>query len=319
MTATIFDLTVGSLLIGTFVTTFLFGIVFLQFYIFCRSSSNDPLWLRVMVTWVCLLEAAHTLTSWTEVYRLTVTFYGQPLAIERNNVSISLLFAFSGLIGSTVQAYYGYRILIVSKSWIIPTIIWFGGIIRIAFAGTLAIFPFHSPTISYFTSHYVSLLLVPLAIQVFMDLLNAGALSYYLRQGRVATFKSRKIIDMLILYTIETGLVTSLFAIITFGVTFRQRNNYIQLGFYTIYPKLFSISLLTSLNIREDLRKIETTGTSLLFESAINRDYHPDSEATSSTVLSAVKDRSMPYPVNPGSQSIELKSRLSTATPRLEC
>ncbi|KIJ45943.1 hypothetical protein M422DRAFT_227002 [Sphaerobolus stellatus SS14] len=189
MAATNFDLTVGPLLIGTLVTTFLFGIVFLQFYTFCRSSSNDPLWLRVMVSATILIQAAYTFASWTEVYRLTVTFYGQPLAIEKNSVSISLLFAFSGLIGFTVQAYYGYRILIISKSWIIPTILWLGGIIRIAFAGTLAIFPFHSPTISSFISHYVSLLLVPLAIQAFMDLLNAGALSYYLRQERVAAFK----------------------------------------------------------------------------------------------------------------------------------
>ncbi|KIJ51676.1 hypothetical protein M422DRAFT_157767 [Sphaerobolus stellatus SS14] len=186
MALTTFDLTVGALLLGSLVSTFLFGIVFLQFYIYCCSSSRDPLWLRGMVCSLIyyLLETAHTLATWSEVYRISVTFYGQPVAIEQNNVGVSLLFALSGLIGCIVQAFYGYRILVISKNWVIPIIIWFGGILRIAFAETLAIFPFQTPTITYFSEHYVWLVLVPLGIQVFMDILNAGALCYYLWQGR---------------------------------------------------------------------------------------------------------------------------------------
>ena len=58
-----------------------------------------------------LLEAAHTLSTWVEVYKLSVTLYGNLPAIDQDSVAVGLLFAFSGIIGSTVQVislYYLY-------------------------------------------------------------------------------------------------------------------------------------------------------------------------------------------------------------------
>jgi hypothetical protein len=44
------DVTLGALEIGGFLSTVLYGIVVVQFYLYLRGGSRDPLWVRAVVS-----------------------------------------------------------------------------------------------------------------------------------------------------------------------------------------------------------------------------------------------------------------------------
>ncbi|KAF8531995.1 hypothetical protein JB92DRAFT_2846017 [Gautieria morchelliformis] len=248
------EVTLGALEIGGFLSTVLYGIVLVQFYLYVRGGSQDPLWLQAMVWSIGLLETAHTLVIWSLLYTLTVKNFGNVPAIFQHRVSLALIFPLAGIVGSIVQSFFAYRVHILSGHLLIPTIAWFGAVFRAVCTIVLCIKPFTVANIPEFVARYLWLVVTPMTINVAVDILNTSALCFYLIRGRSEFRSSQKIIDSLLLFTVETGLITSFcgMAIVISALT--MRGNYVDIALFMIYPKLFSNSILTSLNARQDNR-----------------------------------------------------------------
>ncbi|KDQ23495.1 hypothetical protein PLEOSDRAFT_1109137 [Pleurotus ostreatus PC15] len=108
---------------------------------------------------------------------------------------------------------------------------------------------------------------IQLATSLLCDILNTGSLVYFLRQGRSSSFRStRNVIDTLVLYSINIGLVTSILAIITLFIWFTMPQNFIFSTFHIIISKFYINSLLVSLNARRSMRQsteVDTEGYTL--------------------------------------------------------
>ncbi|KIJ29981.1 hypothetical protein M422DRAFT_187695 [Sphaerobolus stellatus SS14] len=193
---TVLDLTLGSLLLGTFISTLLYGIILLQFYTYCRAQSKDPLWTKLLFLMIIprIVETTHTFATWAMIYQLTVNHYGDPTAIVKDTPSLEISFPLAAAVGSMVQSFFAYRILKLSRSYIIPVLAWVGAIARFGFGVTLAIIPQRSPTILVFITQNLWVALTPMSINVAVDILNTVTLTYYLAKGRsipqAAQFKS---------------------------------------------------------------------------------------------------------------------------------
>ncbi|KAF8584330.1 hypothetical protein K439DRAFT_1616755 [Ramaria rubella] len=237
-------LSLGGLELGILTSSVLYGIVTVQVYLYTSREFDDPLWLRLMVWTVCIraLETAHTVISWYLLYSLTVINYGQPYKIEEKTWTYLAGFPLAACIGSIVQAYFVYRVRVLSKKLFIPVIAWGAVLLRCGFGVAIAVVAM-SP------------------------------------HPHLASTLTRKVVDRLVRYTVETGLITSLCAagvlacVSVLFILFRGlpvlkhvilrsflcliplHLAVLHFSIFTVYPKLFSNSLLTSLNARHSLRK----------------------------------------------------------------
>jgi len=89
------------------------------------------------------------------------------------------------------------------------------------------------------------------------DILIASILSYYLWSQR--TVMSSRVVDKLIAYAINTGMLTSILAFIDIGLFISMPGNYIHLAFNFVLGRIYTNSLLASLNMRHTLRQQSTT------------------------------------------------------------
>ncbi|KAF5365649.1 hypothetical protein D9758_003160 [Tetrapyrgos nigripes] len=94
-----------------------------------------------------------------------------------------------------------------------------------------------------------------LACAAVADLLIAASLSFYLHRSRTGIRTTDSIINKLLLYAINTGLLTSIFALTDMICFLTMPNNLIHIAFNLMIGKLYTNSLLASLNVRDSLRE----------------------------------------------------------------
>ncbi|KAF7349627.1 O-methylsterigmatocystin oxidoreductase [Mycena sanguinolenta] len=271
------DDTLGAVEIGGIVTTFLFGIGTLQTHHYFKNYPNDSKYLKWVVALVWLyfnvfnvatltdktFESTQVLGAWAYdmrfssremVYSLTVTFYCQPQHINHPPHSLQMSILFSGPIYFIVQVFFANRIRNLSGQWTMTIICWALTLTRaVATFGMMGV-ALHVPQLSDIESRYKWLMATGLSLGVAVDVLVALSLCVCLWRMRSNGVEStRRMIDSLILWTIETGLATGGASVILL-VFFFLRDDLTWFPFYLILAKLFSNSMLASLNGRQRLR-----------------------------------------------------------------
>ncbi|KZV95506.1 hypothetical protein EXIGLDRAFT_766199 [Exidia glandulosa HHB12029] len=184
------------------------------------------------------------------------------LMLDRGGNSAGLAFV--------VQTYFCLRIQRITHTWVYAAGCWVLALARlildcclaaeVAGAGVFVILQ---------TPKSQALGLGTLCIGAISDVLIAGFLCMGLASSRSGFASTDKLLDKLVAYTIGSGLLTSVIALceaITFGVL----DNFVFLAFYCILPKLFSNSLLASLNERSYTRR-EISNLSYGFRSSQSR------------------------------------------------
>ncbi|KAF8890072.1 hypothetical protein BD779DRAFT_1799564 [Infundibulicybe gibba] len=243
--------TVGALSIGVLISTCLFGVVTVQTHIYSSRFPKDPKWLRILVPVVWCLELGHTIAVCHMLYTTTVTQYGQPQLLDIPPQSLDVAILLSGFIGPIEQGWFAHRIHKFSKSLYLPL-----------FCVSLSALRFIG------SEHWTWLFMSILVVGACNDVLLAASLCYFLKKWRRSGFeRTARLIDHLILWTIETGLVTSVGAVALLVFFLTMHDNFAWIGMFTIIAKLFSNSLLASLNARpkfaqiyeEDMMRISTT------------------------------------------------------------
>ncbi|KAJ3807650.1 hypothetical protein EV368DRAFT_69754 [Lentinula lateritia] len=104
------DLSLGPLIIGFALSTFLFGITTTQAYIYYGKFPDDPLRFKVLVTvlwyimyqlnqsstheFVRVMELAHTICLTASMYRFFVTLFGSPDVLLRTPTALNVAIIF---------------------------------------------------------------------------------------------------------------------------------------------------------------------------------------------------------------------------------
>ncbi|KAH0582354.1 hypothetical protein H2248_010302 [Termitomyces sp. 'cryptogamus'] len=209
---------------------------------------------QVGVTWV--LELIHAIVITHTIYYYSVIRYGDRRAVLELTTAGDIAVFMTAIIGPAVQGFYAHRIYILSSHWIIPAIVWLLCFLR--FMSTLTLGAITRGTLDTLASQHEWqwLFVTTLVLSASTDVLITASLCYYLWPHRGATFRRTKtIIDKLILWTIETGLVTSCGTTIQL-ILFFVAEDYIWMALYLISTRLFSNSLMASLNARANLRSL---------------------------------------------------------------
>ncbi|KAJ7854598.1 hypothetical protein B0H13DRAFT_2081094 [Mycena leptocephala] len=248
--------TLGAYQIGVLVSYMLFGVTTAQTYIYYGRFPDDSPKFKALVAFVWVCEVAHALCIGHTLYIYTVSDYVHPERLDRAlPKSLPAAILFSGIIAASVQGFFSFRIYAFSKKLCIPLLIWAMAFLRVLactvlFAGALGMTFW-----ARYEAQWEWLFMAKWTVSSVNDLTITVTMLFLLNKQRINVHaRTAALMDKLITWTIETGMVTSATGIVMLACFVTMKNNFIWVAFFAISARLFSNSLLASLNSRATLR-----------------------------------------------------------------
>ncbi|TFK67109.1 hypothetical protein BDN72DRAFT_843485 [Pluteus cervinus] len=259
--------TIGALEIGVFMSTFLFGIATVQAYIYYRRFPKDGWLIKSLVGMIWVLELGHSICVSHGLFEMTLSQYKSPRPGSDRDIEPSFAIAvlFSGCIASLTQAYFACRLRVLSEKWAIPILFWILALARFVawiYAGSVGIqdcMRFRNGESDHLDWQWP---LVPLlAFGACVDFIVAAMLFYHLyRTQREVLLNTARLLDKLIIWTIQNGFITSFAGVATCIALHVQPDSFVWIAVFMLLTRLFSNSFLASLNARVDLLR-QSQGT----------------------------------------------------------
>ncbi|KAM5544789.1 hypothetical protein V8D89_001687 [Ganoderma adspersum] len=249
------DNTFGAVLIATFLATTLYGLVFHQCYRYFKLYPNDGVWVKSLVVFTLVFETFHIVLSTHVCYYYLVTSASDPDARRSSVWSLRLLSVVTALVGVPSQIFFARRIFRLGgrryRVLVFLAFILFAGEFGLLCAGTIEGFIFKP--FSEFQRH-TWLITTGAGIGFVADGFITAVLVNLLRSKHIGVKRMDVLLNTLVLYTINTGLLTGTLDLLAFLFGLIYPNNLIYVGFGIITTKLYANSLLAALNTRNSLR-----------------------------------------------------------------
>ncbi|KAJ6484006.1 hypothetical protein C8R45DRAFT_1214890 [Mycena sanguinolenta] len=252
--------TLGALELGVLLSYLLFGVTTTQLYVYYTRFPDDPWKLKLLVAFVWACEATHSACVAHALYLYTILNYGNPKSlIQALPFTFDTAVLFASIITAFVQGFFAYRIYILGKRRIMaPAIFWAISTFRlIACLGIFGTGVRMTSLVTY-EAEFGWLMNTVWGIGAANDIGITVSLVYllYTQRNEIRT-KTVPLVDKLIVWTIETGMMTSAWALLTLIFFAAMGHNFVWLAIYIIGARVFSNSLLASLNGRSTLRAME--------------------------------------------------------------
>ncbi|KAL5482792.1 hypothetical protein ACEPAI_9387 [Sanghuangporus weigelae] len=241
-----FDDTLGAAFIGFAVATLFYGILMVQMYSYFQRYTLDRPLYKLLVAVVWLLETVHSVFSGHAVYHYAISSFGNPFAllIPTWSVTAQILVGVGLYLGASEMCVHNESMEIqrqqcnAYREYLMSVILTIQAFHLETFA--------EQPKIKWLTT-------AVLATSVFTDLVIAASLTYFLHHLRNA-FSANTLVNDLIAYSLETGAITSVCGIATLVSFDILPTTFVYLSFFFVLSKLYSNSLLATLNTRRIVR-----------------------------------------------------------------
>ncbi|KAF5355073.1 hypothetical protein D9756_005753 [Leucocoprinus leucothites] len=264
---------IGPTLVGSLISYCLLGISIMQLYLYHLYFPNDQRWIKTLVYTIFALDIFQSAAVAEDCWDSLVSGWGQPEVLLFPNWSFTSLPAVSGIVALTVQSFYAWRIHLLGKWKIVPSIVILLSMASCAAACAIS-FGFippkdirllHKPNMMARTYIW-------LGGAALVDLIISLSMLYLLFGAKQSKFgRIQRVINRLIRLTIETGLVTATTASLelilfltlppTNGMhllwsvpilydTLRKYKRYLLLNSALNLCKVYSNALMVSLNSR---------------------------------------------------------------------
>ncbi|KAL0572162.1 hypothetical protein V5O48_009809 [Marasmius crinis-equi] len=241
------DSTIGMMFIGTVIGTALWGITCVQTWFYFDNYPNDGWLLKSWVIATFISDTAHEILVCQIVYMYFVSNFGDYDATHRVLTGVYVEVLINGLTGLLVQIFLSYRIWTCTQ----------GALIAGGFATAAA---YMAMGIASNLDNYdqlkglrgLSMSINVLA--VITDLTISAAICTYLNVSRTGYAWSNHVINRLILFSINTGLVTSFCACMSLITILVWPDTLIYFAFYFIIGRFYSNSLMATLNARKSIK-----------------------------------------------------------------
>ncbi|KAH9952930.1 hypothetical protein BGW80DRAFT_564598 [Lactifluus volemus] len=261
-------------------------------YVYIYNFPGDRVLFKLLVYTIFLLETVQTVLTGVDLYLSFASGFGHMYRLTRPNMSAFDVPIIESMVSLTVQLFFAYRVWILSdkKSWwfclaicvcstVGATAAFTGGIyigVRNKFASGLAL------RVLAFTW---------LIGGALADIFITATMLYQLTRRRTAGngFLSNRALSRIVRFTIETNVLTTSIAIVSLLLVaiFPHKN-------WFTYPtailgKIYSNTLLASLNNRIALRAEESTGrrevAGIGSQAAVNHRTVPSGDAVRTTYI----------------------------------
>jgi len=151
----------------------------------------------------------------------------------------------------SVNTFYGWRIHKLSKhNWWLTGPIAILSIVRVGLAFTTTTEMFIEKTFPAFGAKFKVLFTSGLAISAVTDIIVSAARYYYLRNVRQGYSMNHEAVDAVVVFTINDGCLTCAVVLASIACWLSMPHNFVYLAIYFSIAKLYSNSVLATLNLR---------------------------------------------------------------------
>ncbi|KAK0490651.1 hypothetical protein IW261DRAFT_1555829 [Armillaria novae-zelandiae] len=261
------DNTMGAAFIGVIIAACLYGVSCVQTWYYFNQYQDDVWYIKTLVDPCPASSHLQFKFFFPGRDSLVVRFhssgldipYSNPAQLENLVWSILLEVLFNGFIGFLVQSFLTMRVWRPTENVPLTTVI--AAMVLAEFACSVA-FTIQSMKLSTWAdlTHMRGLSMTVNVVGAVSDVLIAASLFYFLHRSRTGFKKSDTMISKLILFSISTGLMTSICAVASLISILIWGKTLIYVAFYFSLGRLYSNSVLATLNARKSIRGLSEAG-----------------------------------------------------------
>ncbi|KAK7027789.1 hypothetical protein R3P38DRAFT_950741 [Favolaschia claudopus] len=224
------DNVLGPWFLGVVVSSIIFGITSLQVYgYYTRFSSRDPLFLKIFVAALCALQTFHLALLIMSYYAASVTNFGDYVGLGIEPWSLRAQVVVGAVLATLVQTFYAYRIWTLSgksehrymasglPAFIVSDLsipyennqkflqlLFSAGELAMSIAYTVKI----SPNLTRNPPDIAHFIISGLSLEMICNLLITGGIVTNLRKSRSKFERSNRVINILIVYIVNSNALT---------------------------------------------------------------------------------------------------------------
>jgi len=246
--------------VSVFVGLFVHGVTTLQSFYYFRTFTKDPLALKISVALIWLFSTVHVVGLAAVVYNLTINnaeVVGEAVALLTVPPLVTISTGFGVLVHFIAQCVYAWRIYKFNHSIYIPVICWTLSTYTLATGLMMSKLAYN---VTFLQFEVVRIIWKWVGVSFFIttaicDIIIATAMCYFLYQRRPKsdklTRRTTHIIDHLMVWTVQSGLITSLTAVAGLIAVFAdQTHGILWTNFVIILTHLYAFALVSLLNAR---------------------------------------------------------------------
>ncbi|KAG0699870.1 hypothetical protein DFH29DRAFT_28699 [Suillus ampliporus] len=225
----------------------------MQTWYYFRRYPSDPWHIKLLVGTILLSDSVNQALISHTVYTYLITYFGSDSDLGKRMWSLSVEVLFNGFTGLMVQSFLTMRVYKLSNKSIIATAL----VLSLVIAEFVIVVVYVAKAVFMTLADLPKLKPLSMSINAVAaagDILIAGFLSILLQRSRTGFRRADTVIHRLILYTINTGLLTSICAIMSLISITLWPDTFIYMAFYFCLGRLYSNSLLATLNARKGFR-----------------------------------------------------------------
>ncbi|THH08474.1 hypothetical protein EW145_g2679 [Phellinidium pouzarii] len=192
---------------------------------------------------VSLMDTLHSILITHTCYYYLISNYFDPPKLLDGVWSLRISITLTGFIITIAHVFFSRRIHLFSKSLWIPIAIMAISTVRLAFAIATTVVSFDEFTFIKFQG-FTWLVCLTLGLDMISDIMITVSLCWFLQRSKTGFEKTDSVIDKLLLYAINTGLLTILFNIAVLICAGIMPDNLIFIGMFFIISKLYTNNLL---------------------------------------------------------------------------
>ncbi|KAF9222065.1 hypothetical protein BS17DRAFT_784363 [Gyrodon lividus] len=248
------DNTFGAFLIGVVISATLYGVTCVQTWYYYGHYPSDPWYIKLLVAVVLASDTCHQALITHSLYIYLIKDFGifQDLVDLVWSLVIEVLF--NGFTALMVQSFLAMRVYRLSNKSLLAT----GSVMLLVIGEFVLVLVYVAKAIHIQTfaalTELEALSKAINGVAVAGDVLIAVLLCSLLQRSRTGFRRSDTMINKLILFSINTGLLTSVCAIASLVSISVWPDTFIYIAFYFSLGRLYCNSLLATLNARKGIR-----------------------------------------------------------------
>ncbi|KIK58353.1 hypothetical protein GYMLUDRAFT_45270, partial [Collybiopsis luxurians FD-317 M1] len=246
------QLVLGPYYFGVALNSFLYGVLFLQMIIYYQGYKRDSLWLRFFVLYLFIVETVNTGICVAMVYEPLIGQFGTDAPMSLFPSLLASQPFLETAISIPVQFFYAWRIYIIMRHYWVPALICLSSLASFAgaFWTSLCVHQAHSYQNKQIVNHPALIWSICAAGS---DVIISATLITLLIRRKTGIKSTDDTIDRIIRTTVQTGAITGCFAVLDIVLFLVLPNSTMSFTFDFALPKLYSNSLISTLNARVGL------------------------------------------------------------------
>ncbi|KAF6758129.1 hypothetical protein DFP72DRAFT_213445 [Ephemerocybe angulata] len=247
----------GATLLGTFFSAILYGLTVHQTYRYYRQYTIDRASLKLLVLALWVFDTLQTVLSMHTSYSFLVNHFGEPETLLYSNWSFRLSILVVAGPPFLSNAFYVSRLWIIGmRNYIFLALMGALMLTRITFQLILSAMAWKYPLISDFR-RYFWMVRAYCGASLVADIILAVFFCWTLHKRRTGYARTDSKIDLLMIYSINTGSLTSLVCLLSLMSLVFLDTGFVYVALHYILGKLYVNSVLAVLNSRKPRHRLD--------------------------------------------------------------